>query len=181
MPVLDEATYWFLNWVGSQRACERKISGMGNDCFAALLYVSLFMWHLPMRRLVARKFKQILKLIAVHGEQWYCAAYHIARKSRPVVVGDPSRGLYRWFKSDCCSIYADEPLGYWSLIEQITHLQMWASQIVRITAQTRKYVANLEHIVSGIRSQGSNVPIVADIHFKPDAAMEAVKWCEMVN
>ena len=25
------------------------------------------------------------------------------------------------------------------------------------------------------------MPVVADIHFKPDAAMEAVKWCEMVR
>ena len=54
-------------------------------------------------------------------------------------------------------------------------------QIVRITAQTKRYAANLEHIVSGIRSRGSNVPVVADIHFKPDAAIEAVKWCEMVR
>lgn len=54
-------------------------------------------------------------------------------------------------------------------------------QIVRITAQTKKYSANLKNILAGIRKRGSNVPVVADIHFKPDAAMEAVKWCEMVR
>ncbi len=54
-------------------------------------------------------------------------------------------------------------------------------EIVRITAQTRKIAENLEHIVSGIREAGSNVPVVADIHFKPDAAMEAVKWVEKVR
>ena len=54
-------------------------------------------------------------------------------------------------------------------------------QIIRITAQTKKYAVNLEHIVAGIRARGGHAPVVADIHFKPDAAMEAVKWCEMVR
>jgi (E)-4-hydroxy-3-methylbut-2-enyl-diphosphate synthase len=48
-------------------------------------------------------------------------------------------------------------------------------QIVRITAPTVKDAANLEHIVRELRSQDCTVPIVADIHFKPEAAMEAVK------
>lgn len=54
-------------------------------------------------------------------------------------------------------------------------------EIVRVTAQTKKIAENLEHIVAGIRERGSDVPIVADIHFKPDAAMEAVKWVEKVR
>jgi len=54
-------------------------------------------------------------------------------------------------------------------------------EIVRVTAQTRQIAANLEHIVAGVRAKGSDVPVVADIHFKPDAAMEAVKWVEKVR
>ncbi|MAS92262.1 MAG: 4-hydroxy-3-methylbut-2-en-1-yl diphosphate synthase [Verrucomicrobiales bacterium] len=54
-------------------------------------------------------------------------------------------------------------------------------EIVRVTAQTRKIAENLEHILSGIREKGTDVPVVADIHFKPDAAMEAVKWVEKVR
>lgn len=54
-------------------------------------------------------------------------------------------------------------------------------EIVRVTAQTRQIAANLEQIVAGVRGRGSDVPIVADIHFKPDAAMEAVKWVEKVR
>lgn len=54
-------------------------------------------------------------------------------------------------------------------------------EIVRVTAQTKKIAANLEHIVAGIRAGGSDVPVVADIHFKPDAAMEAAKWVEKVR
>jgi (E)-4-hydroxy-3-methylbut-2-enyl-diphosphate synthase len=44
-----------------------------------------------------------------------------------------------------------------------------------------KDAANLQVIVAELRKQGCNVPIVADIHFKPEAAMEAVKWVEVVR
>jgi (E)-4-hydroxy-3-methylbut-2-enyl-diphosphate synthase len=54
-------------------------------------------------------------------------------------------------------------------------------EIVRVTAQTKKIAENLELIVAGIRARGSDVPIVADIHFKPDAAMEAVRWVDKVR
>ena len=33
----------------------------------------------------------------------------------------------------------------------------------------------------GLRARGCDVPIVADIHFKPEAAMEAAKWVEKVR
>lgn len=54
-------------------------------------------------------------------------------------------------------------------------------EIVRITAQTKIYAANLENIVREVRAAGCGVPIVADIHFKPDAAMEAARWVEKVR
>ena len=52
---------------------------------------------------------------------------------------------------------------------------------MRITAPTVKDAANLQHIVAGLRARGCEVPIVADIHFKPEAAMEAAKWVEKVR
>src|SRR5206468_12867920 len=54
-------------------------------------------------------------------------------------------------------------------------------EIVRITAPTVKDARNLEHIVKGLRERACNVPIVADIHFKPEAAMEAAKWVDKVR
>ncbi len=54
-------------------------------------------------------------------------------------------------------------------------------EIVRITAQTKVYAANLENIAREVRTAGCEVPLVADIHFKPDAAMEAAKWVEKVR
>lgn len=54
-------------------------------------------------------------------------------------------------------------------------------QIVRITAPTPRHAQNLKHIVHELRRQGCQVPIVADIHFKPDSAMEAAKWVEKIR
>jgi (E)-4-hydroxy-3-methylbut-2-enyl-diphosphate synthase len=66
-------------------------------------------------------------------------------------------------------------------IQQTMELADAGCEIVRITAPTVKDARNLEHIVKGLRERGCNVPIVADIHFKPDAAMEAAKWVEKVR
>ena len=66
-------------------------------------------------------------------------------------------------------------------IEQTIELADVGCEIVRITAPTVKDARNLELIVKGLRDRGCHVPIVADIHFKPDAAMEAAKWVEKVR
>lgn len=54
-------------------------------------------------------------------------------------------------------------------------------EIIRLTAQTKAFAANLEHIARELRAAGCHVPLVADIHFKPDAAMEAAKWVEKIR
>ena len=54
-------------------------------------------------------------------------------------------------------------------------------EIVRITAPTVKDARNLENIRAALREQGCEVPLVADIHFKPEAALEAAKWVEKVR
>ena len=66
-------------------------------------------------------------------------------------------------------------------VKQVLDLAEAGCEIVRITAQTKKYAANLEHIRDGVRAAGCDVPLVADIHFKPDAAFEAAKWVEKIR
>jgi len=66
-------------------------------------------------------------------------------------------------------------------IEQTMELAVAGCEIVRITAPTVKDSRNLEQIVKGLRERGCDVPIVADIHFKPEAAMEAGKWVDKVR
>ena len=66
-------------------------------------------------------------------------------------------------------------------IQQTMELATAGCEIVRITAPTVKDARNLEHIVKGLRERGCDVPIVADIHFKPEAAMESAKWVDKVR
>jgi (E)-4-hydroxy-3-methylbut-2-enyl-diphosphate synthase len=66
-------------------------------------------------------------------------------------------------------------------IAQTIELADAGCEIVRITAPTVKDSANLKNIVRGLRERGCEAPIVADIHFKPEAAMEAARWVEKVR
>jgi len=116
----------------------------------------------------------------------YCESpffYH-RRKTREVVIDDPAHGGV--------IIGGDHPVVKQSMltcdtmdtaecVKQTLDLVAVGCQIVRITAPTVKDAANLQNIVAELRQRGCFVPIVADIHFKPDAAMEAVKWVEVVR
>jgi (E)-4-hydroxy-3-methylbut-2-enyl-diphosphate synthase len=54
-------------------------------------------------------------------------------------------------------------------------------EIVRITAPTVKDAANLRVIRERLNALGCRVPLVADIHFKPEAAIESARWVEKVR
>ena len=116
----------------------------------------------------------------------YCTSpFQFARRrTREVIVGDPTRGgvivggdhpVVRQSMITCDTLDTD------ACVQQTLDLVKVGCQIVRITAQTKRHAANLEHIVRELREQNCWVPIVADIHFKPDAAMEAVKWVEVIR
>ncbi len=66
-------------------------------------------------------------------------------------------------------------------VRQSLDLVAVGCEIVRITAPTVKDAANLQNIAHGLRASGCDVPLVADIHFKPEAALEAAKWVEKVR
>jgi (E)-4-hydroxy-3-methylbut-2-enyl-diphosphate synthase len=66
-------------------------------------------------------------------------------------------------------------------VKQTLELVAVGCQLVRITAPTVKDAANLQQIVAELRARGCLVPIVADIHFKPEAALEAARWVEVVR
>jgi len=54
-------------------------------------------------------------------------------------------------------------------------------EIVRITAPSVKDATNLGSIRAALRQAGCTVPLVADIHFKPEAALEAALWVDKVR
>src|ERR1700757_4620823 len=66
-------------------------------------------------------------------------------------------------------------------IRQTMDLAAAGCEIVRITAPTVKDAQNLRYIKEGLLKRGCDVPIVADIHFKPEAAMEAALWVDKVR
>ncbi|MGO8765194.1 MAG: (E)-4-hydroxy-3-methylbut-2-enyl-diphosphate synthase [Limisphaerales bacterium] len=116
----------------------------------------------------------------------YCESpfYYQRRKTREIVIGNPQRGGV--------IIGGDHPVVKQSMltcdtmdtaecVKQTLELVDVGCQIVRITAPTVKDAANLQTIVAELRKLNCLAPIVADIHFKPEAAMEAVKWVEVVR
>lgn len=68
-----------------------------------------------------------------------------------------------------------------SSVAQSASIAVAGGQIVRLTAQGRSQAENLRNIYSRLRAQGCSVPLVADIHFNPEAAFIAAKYVEKVR
>ncbi|MDB6076510.1 MAG: 1-hydroxy-2-methyl-2-(E)-butenyl 4-diphosphate synthase, partial [Akkermansiaceae bacterium] len=101
------------------------------------------------------------------------------RETREVMVGNVGVGGLNPIRvqSMITSDTRDTP----ACVAEVLQLAGAGCEIVRITAQTKIYAANLENIAREVRAAGCTVPLVADIHFKPDAALEAAKWVEKVR
>src|SRR5437868_1157993 len=111
----------------------------------------------------------------------YCAnpfSYQ-RRASREVKVGRVGIGGQNPIRVQ--SMITCDTMDTEASIAQTMELAAAGCEIVRITAPTVKDAANLQHIMRGLRERGCDVPIVADIHFKPEAAMEAAKWVNKVR
>src|SRR5499433_2652128 len=116
----------------------------------------------------------------------YCASpfSYQRRVSREVVVGDPASGgviIGGNHPIVVQSMLTCDTMNTAECVKQTLELVAVGCQIVRITAPTVKDAANLKNIVAELRARSCSVPIVADIHFKPEAALEAAKWVEMVR
>src|SRR5208282_6857596 len=116
----------------------------------------------------------------------YCESpfFYKRRKTREITIGDPARGgvvIGGNHPVVMQSMLTCDTMDTAESVKQTLELVEVGCQLVRITAPTVKDAANLQNIVTELRKRGCLVPIVADIHFKPDAAMEAAKWVEMVR
>ncbi|HVF71284.1 MAG TPA: (E)-4-hydroxy-3-methylbut-2-enyl-diphosphate synthase [Chthoniobacterales bacterium] len=111
----------------------------------------------------------------------YCEnPFHYRRRTtREVMVGNVGIGGANPVRVQ--SMITCDTMDTEASIGQTIELAEAGCEIVRITAPTVKDSANLQNIVNGLRARGCHVPIVADIHFKPEAAMEAAKWVEKVR
>lgn len=66
-------------------------------------------------------------------------------------------------------------------IEQSIRMIEAGCEMVRITAPSKKEAENLKEIKRGLRAKGLNTPLVADIHFTPNAAEIAARIVEKVR
>ncbi len=111
----------------------------------------------------------------------YCPdLYHYQRReTRVCMVGNVGIGGSNPIRVQ--SMLTSDTRDAEACVKEALELAAVGCEIVRVTAQTRVIAENLQHIRDGIRAAGCDVPLVADIHFKPDAALEAVKWVEKVR
>ena len=111
----------------------------------------------------------------------YCASpYRYRRRAtREVTVGKVGIGGKNPIRLQ--SMITCDTMDTAASVKQTLDLVKVGCEIVRITAPTVKDAANLEKIKKELKAAGCDVPIVADIHFKPDAAMEAAQWVEKVR
>lgn len=79
------------------------------------------------------------------------------------------------------SMTTTETLDVEATSRQTIELAEAGCEIVRITAQNVRAAEALAAIAKKVRGDGFNVPLVADIHFLPQAAMEAAKHVEKVR
>jgi (E)-4-hydroxy-3-methylbut-2-enyl-diphosphate synthase len=104
----------------------------------------------------------------------------------------PTRRISRQLSIGSVPLGGDEPIRVQSMltcdtmdtqacVAQTRALVEVGCEIVRITAPTVKDAANLRVIRDELHALGCGVPLVADIHFKPQAALEAALWVEKVR
>lgn len=66
-------------------------------------------------------------------------------------------------------------------VEQTIRCIEAGAELVRITAPSMKEAENLQNIKNELRKRGYNVPLIADIHFTPNAAEVAARIIEKVR
>ncbi len=66
-------------------------------------------------------------------------------------------------------------------VDQIMKLSDYGCEIARVTVQGKKEAEACEHIKNGLIQKGYDIPLVADIHFYPPAAMMVVDFVDKVR
>ena len=111
----------------------------------------------------------------------YCKdiSHSIRRKARVVQVGDvPLGGAY---PIRIQSMTTTNTMDTQATVSQSIRMIKAGSEYVRITAPSLREAENLAKIKYELRHQGFATPIIADIHFTPNAAETAARIVEKVR
>jgi (E)-4-hydroxy-3-methylbut-2-enyl-diphosphate synthase len=106
-------------------------------------------------------------------------SYPARRPTREVRSGETAIGGANPIRIQ--SMLTSDTMDTAACVKETLGLVEVGCEIVRITAPTVKDARNLEHIRAALLKAGCTVPLVADIHFKPEAAMEAARWVDKVR
>ena len=111
----------------------------------------------------------------------YCPSRHrtVRRLTRVVNVGGVAVGGNNPIRLQSMTTSDTEDVA--ATVAQAIRLAEAGCEIVRITAPTKAAAAALKDIHRRFRAAGFAQPLVADIHFLPVAAMEAVEHVEKVR
>ena len=101
------------------------------------------------------------------------------RPTRLVMVGDVGIGGASPIRVQ--SMTTTRGLDTEGTVAQTLRLVEAGCEIVRVTAPGVEDAANLREVRARLRALGVSVPLIADIHFNPQAALEAAKWVEKVR
>jgi (E)-4-hydroxy-3-methylbut-2-enyl-diphosphate synthase len=101
------------------------------------------------------------------------------RKTRVVNIGAvPMGGDY---PIRLQSMTTTDTMDTQGTVEQCLRMAAAGCEYIRITAPSVKEAENLQHIKDELRKRGCTVPLVADIHFTPNAAEVAARIVEKVR
>ena len=101
------------------------------------------------------------------------------RKSRVVHIGDVPLGADYPIRLQ--SMTTTDTMDTLGTVEQSIRMIEAGSEYVRITAPSIKEAQNLANIKQQLKKQGYTTPLIADIHFTPNAAIEAARHVEKVR
>jgi (E)-4-hydroxy-3-methylbut-2-enyl-diphosphate synthase len=100
-------------------------------------------------------------------------------KSREVMVGNVGVGGNNPIRIQ--SMTTTDTMDTEATVEQSIRMIDAGCEIVRITAPSKKEAENLANIKAELRKRGYNTPLVADIHFTPNAAEIAATIVDKVR
>lgn len=111
----------------------------------------------------------------------YCKSLNHYKRfpTREVAIGDIPMGAHHPIRIQ--SMTTTDTMNTIATVEQTIRMVESGCDYVRITAPSVNEANNLKAIKDELRKRGYNVPLVADIHFTPNAAEAAARIVEKVR
>lgn len=106
-------------------------------------------------------------------------ASQLRRKSRVVMVGKVGIGGDNPIRVQ--TMTTTDTLDIDATVAQTIRCAKAGAELVRVTTQTAKHAEALGKIKEVLNKKGFEVPLIADVHFSPAAAFEALKHADKVR